>query len=577
MPDIFDTLAPEASQAVNAQDQGDIFDQISTPQPGVKIASNGRTVIGPQPDLKNLALNMLPNANPEAIPNAIRNQPQIAKDLETIPTNFLNQLSLNHIRSLANAGNVPIPFEAQNPVINGAAKVAGVVGAVTNPVAKMVGGAKNLTDLAVRSAGAGAAYAPSDNPLDVGQRAVQGGLSGLIPLAGEAARIGAQNVSKSASNYVTDVVAPKAQKMYEESISKFTPEIQKFAEDKLGIPRSAIETIKKQGIAGIENVRTSLKDSTDSIYQKLEGGLTNIRNQADKAYQMAMDSTPEGKSINIKSSIEVAGKKLKDLGLITNGGNLTELGQSEIARDSVYGKLLDFYKSADSISGVKGIREKGSIGDLTINQGSKLMQSRFNTNVNKDQYQFFRDKLNALYKGKPSDIDVSDVVNQFYKDGESSGIKGLQNARNLQRNAFSLEDKYQNSPLIKERKLNNYHNFTEEEKRSLNDLQKSIGVDVNGDLSAVSTGKYIDKLKEYSPDRFVEDLNKAADPKYTNHIKAKYIDILGKDKADEIFNEIIASRRGRYIRQGAKGLAGLAIGAGALKAGHMAYKATTGN
>lgn len=578
MADIFDTLD---------QSQGDIFDQIAPESPVKKI---GQTVIGPKPSFGQNVLNLMPNWRPEAIPEAINKQPQIVKDLETIPTNFLNQFSLNHLRSFSNSGNVPIPFEAKNPVINAVAKGAGIAGAITNPVTRAIAGAGGMVKSALGFGAAGASYAPTENPFDVKQRALQGGFAAVTPFAMKGAEKGSKiigkgidAVKKSSADYVTSNIAPRAYQIYQDAVDSFTPQIQRFAENKLGIPKSVVETIKSQGMKGIDNVRTALKDSTDSIYQKLEGGIVNIRNQADRSYQMAMDSAPEGKVINIKPSIESAGRKLKDLGLITKTGNLTELGQSEIARDSVYGKLLDFYKSADSISGVKGMKSAGAKittykdifgnktvypeGDLTFNQGKKLMDSTSRTLVNKGQYQFFRDKLNALYKGKPSDVDVGDVVNQFYKDGEVSGIKGLQNARALQRKAFSIEDKFQNSPLIKERKLNNYHNLTEQEKRSLNELQSLVGVNVNDELSAVSAGKYIDKLREYNQEKFTNDLNKAIDPKWTNHVYKQYKDLLGFD-ANKIFDEIVTHRNGLKIKKTAKWATGLALGGGVAAGGY---------
>ncbi|HNX03845.1 MAG TPA: hypothetical protein PKM71_09295, partial [Candidatus Cloacimonas sp.] len=181
--------------------------------------------------------------------------------------------------------------------------------------------------------------------------------------------------------------------------------------------------------------------SNSSLVDTVKTKLNNKIGVADEAYRVAMDNAPEGKQINIRPAIEQAGKKLKKLGLITEKGTLTELGNSEIARDSVYGKLLDFYKSADSISGVGNLASKEA---LTEGQMLKYMKAQRQTLVNKDQFTFLRDKLNTLYKNKPSDVDVSSVVNQFYTDGENSGIKGLQQARQLTREAFQNESKFLN-------------------------------------------------------------------------------------------------------------------------------------
>ena len=205
-----------------------------------------------------------------------------------------------------------------------------------------------------------------------------------------------------------------------------------------GITDATVKTIKR---LGANRVFDPLKAKADYISQniapKIYDKFVEFENKANSAYRQAIKSAPEGKQINIKPAIQEAGKRLKGLGLITETGNLTELGQSEIARDSVYGKLLDFYKSADAISGVEKLKGKA----LTQSQMIKASRAMNETLVNKEQFTFLRDKLNALYKNKPSDIDVSKVVNEFYQAGENSGMKGLQQARELQRKLFEIEDK----------------------------------------------------------------------------------------------------------------------------------------
>jgi len=203
---------------------------------------------------------------------------------------------------------------------------------------------------------------------------------------------------------------------------------------------------------------------------------------ADDAYKQAINSAPEGKQIDIRASIEEAGNRLKKLGLITKTGNMTELGKSEIARDSVYGKLLDFYKSADAISGVGKLAKKPS---LTQGQMINLMKAGKETRVNKDQFLFLRDKLNALYKNKPSDIDVSKVANKFYEAGEASGMKGLQAARKLEREVFQIEKK----------------------------------IDLN---------------------KIARDLVKAKNPQWTKSIEAEYKKILGEEGFRDIWDDLMA-------------------------------------
>lgn len=193
--------------------------------------------------------------------------------------------------------------------------------------------------------------------------------------------------------------------------------------------------ISKQEAARVEQQYGS---SIGSLVDTVKGKLNQAISYADDMYGKVFQNTPENKFINIRPSIEEAGSRLRKLGLVTKTGNLTELGKSEIARDSVYGKLLDFYKSADAISGVKKLQGKS----LTQSQMIKSFKAERETMVNKDQFLFLRDKLNSLYKNKPSDIDVNRVVDSFYQSGEDSGLKGLQAARRLEREAFKKADKF---------------------------------------------------------------------------------------------------------------------------------------
>ena len=339
-----------------------------------------------------------------------------AQDVFTIPAHFANQFLLDYPRRITEKFGYEYPSETDNPVAGIAAKTAGVIGGIKNPIVKALGGGigaklgKNMLAGAVT----GAAYSPSkfESPGQVIGEQVQKSIVGAaLPLAGKAI--------KPALN-----VIPKATRFISKNIG--------------GITDATVETIKR---LGPKRVFEPIKANADYISQNLAPRvykqLKSVIDFADNAYKNAMASAPEGKKINIRPAIEQAGNQLKQLGLITEKGNLTELGNSEIARDSVYGKLLDFYKSSDAISGVGKLRGK----DLTQSQMIKAFGAGRETLVNKDQYTFLRDKLNSLYKNKPSDIDVNKVADKFYQSGEDSGIKGLQLARKLKREAFNIEDK----------------------------------------------------------------------------------------------------------------------------------------
>lgn len=354
--------------------------------------------------------------------------------------------------------------------------------------------------------------------------------------------IGAKDaISKSASNYVTDVVAPKAYQMYQDSVQKFTPEIRKFATDKLKIPQSAVDTIRRNGVQSVQNVRNSFGDSTDPIFQKITEGIQNFRTKADDAYKTAMDAVPDGHLFKINGTYNKLENTLQKNKLVDLQGNPT---QRLAGADPVYQKMNNIYQDMKS---------------SLVPDGKKIATG----NVPKTDFNYYRDSFNRLYRDNPSDRDVKGIIDSLYDDADSAGFNGIKQARSLQKQAFEIEDKYAASPLIKEGKLDNFHNLTENDKRNLSSLQGKIGVNFMDDLENVSAGKYLDKLNEFNKDRFVNDLNKASDPKYTNYIKSQYSDLLGSGNADSIFKDIVAGRQGRQIKTAGKYFAGAGIVGGA--------------
>lgn len=385
--------------------------------------------------------------------------------------------------------------------------------------------------------------------------AIGGVVGGVIPLT----RAVGSGIKKSTASYINDVVVPKAYNSFKNNVNRFSPGIQKFAKEKLKIPETAISTIKNKGTEYVNKVKNLYGRSTDVIYKKIDNGLNLKREEANIAYRNAINSLPKGRNIDIQPSIDVAGKKLMKLGLITKNGNITEFGKSEIAKDTVYGKLLDFYQSADAISGVGKLAGKEY---LTAGQMAQKMTAGRHTYVNKDQYTFLRDKLNSLYRSRPSDINVAAISDKFYSSGEAAGAKGLQAARALQRDIFSFEDQYKDKfgrlRFFKEGKLDRFHesSFSKQDLRDLQRLEKYLGVDIIDDLDALTASKYLDKLEQYDISRFSTDLNKAVARSQTNFIKEQYRDLLG-DYTDDVFNDIIAHRRARLAVKGAKIAGGL--------------------
>ena len=419
----------------------------------------------------------------------------------------------------------------------------GAIPAMGKTVGQVVGGA-----VAGTSAGK-AVRGALQTPIQEVGKAIGRGITAPIRATKEV-------LTRSAPDYITQVVAPKAYQSYQNSVNKFTSQIQSFSE-KLNIPKSAIDVIKNKGVSLIQQTRKSLGDSFDNIYQRITSGFEAKRNLADEVYRKAIDNIP----VNFGGTVDVR----KTLGIMRNvfKGSL-----GEATRGAQGNRLYQIMKELKSRQPApKGFYAEGSVPTPTQLsrqfKGEKLTDIAEEVRLSKKQFMEVRDALNSLYRENPYDRNVAKVMSQLYTDGEKSGLKGLLKARDLQKQAFQMEEKFGKNAVIKERKLTNYHKLTAEEKRNLKEIEKYTGEKFVDDLEQLSTGQYIDKLMEYNPERFVADLNKAVDRKWTKHILDQYREILGNKEANKIFMDIFAHQRALRTKSVGKIIGGAALtGAG---------------
>ena len=110
---------------------------------------------------------------------------QTGKDVLTIPAHFFNQLLLNYPRSLIKSMGYEYPEKAKSPIAQTVAKGAGIAGGIETPIFKVLGlTTKGLKagQLALRSGIMGGLYAPSENPWDLKERAINTILSAGTPV-----------------------------------------------------------------------------------------------------------------------------------------------------------------------------------------------------------------------------------------------------------------------------------------------------------------------------------------------------------------------------------------------------------
>lgn len=398
------------------------------------------------------------------------------------------------------------------------------------------------SSMALSPGGAAAMKSVGTGVANVAGKGIQG--------VGKLAAGGWDALKKSSADYVTSDVAPRAYKIYQDAVQKFTPEIQKFAEEKLNIPKSAIDTIKQSGVQNIQQTRQVLNDSTDQIVQNVQKGFAAKDQAVADAYSKAFSNVPEGTVIHVDSTKRAMGALLRKAGYLGPGNKPTALAANDITENSPLRKLMGFYQS------------------IGANQDAKI------TAVTPFQWNLFRDALSKSRAGSGGlSSEITNILDSLHADAERAGVKGIIQARSLARANFDAQDTFSQT-LFKEGKLKNYHNLTGAEKRQLEDAQKYTGVNFIDPLKKVSTGQYVDKLLEYNPERFAKDLNEAVTPKWTNYYLNKYKDLLGPQKAQEIFNDIVQHRRGLSIKTGTKVVAGGAAGIfGAEKGYHFVRKA----
>lgn len=125
-------------------------------------------------------------SSPEDI--AISTLQKTGQDVLATPAHFFNQMGFNYPRSIARKAGIEYPEDTQSAAAGIAAKTAGVAGAVLSPINKILGPAKGAKLLPrIGSAMAeSAAYAPTEDPIGIGERVKQGMFGALTPLIGKA-------------------------------------------------------------------------------------------------------------------------------------------------------------------------------------------------------------------------------------------------------------------------------------------------------------------------------------------------------------------------------------------------------
>lgn len=422
-------------------------------------------------------------------------------------------------------------------------RTTGFGGRLNEPLAAIsgLGGMSALTGGAIR---AGQKMAPVIK--GVGQKVGQG----VGEIINKPIRFVKNIAKRSTANYITDDVAPQAHAIYQDSIKKFTPQIQQFAKEELKIPETAIKTISKNGVDDVMTTAEKYGNSTDPIYQKIQDGIQGKDMAVNEAYKQAFSGVSNKTPIPMNRTYRAMSGLLKRTGYIDEVGNATTIGKSQ-SRNPTLGAILDYYES------------------MNPSQSFNKIGLKSPASINKSQWILFRENLSRLQKQSGSQRkSVTSILNALHSDAESAGLKGIKNARALARANFQAEDNILTNSLIRERKLNNYQKFSMEERRQLKAIERFIGEPFVDDLDKLTAAQELQKFNKYNLGNFQRELSEAVDPKWTMTRYKEYKALLGEKNAMDIFREVIAHRKAVFAKKIAVGSAitggSLAVGGRAL-------------
>lgn len=469
------------------------------------------------------------------------------RDITAIPASFFNQYLLNYPRSVTEKLGYEYPSETDNPVAGALAKGAGVAGALTSPIWKMLptlSGAGRGASLpkvvrgALEGAAGGALYSPQD-VTDLGARGTQAATGAALgggfvvgaraakevgPLLAKGARRiggvsskaikwlkqrGSKNIftpAKEAVDYVKTHLAPQVQEIYEKSVDDFIEPVRKYAVDKLKVPVNAVNTITKMGYGRVKEVAAKFGNRVDDFVDVIDNGLDAKVEQAGNMFDESLAGL-EKPYVNAGRTKNAASKILRENNFLKPNGDIVDgFGAKEVPQ--VFKVIADVYER---------VRETNT---LDVND-----------------FRFFRRMIRKANKTSGEFyIDGSKVIDSLYDDVAHSGAVGIKDAKRAYAVAKGNQKAYQGK--FKVNKLNKYHKMTKQELADINNIQKHIDDNFIDDLAAVTAEKEMSVYQKRDIDWMSDKLQSATDPKNTESVRRQLSEIIGPEQADDIINNI---------------------------------------
>jgi len=292
--------------------------------------------------------------------------------------------------------------------------------------------------------------------------------------------VGKSGIFKQGKDYIYEKLAKPAANYVNQHIKNF-PDSAKKA---LGLRDETVALLKKHG------------------YDKVSNPVA-AHEEANAAFKTAMEqkTTVYGDKIDIR----------RTLAKMQNAYNNIK----RVDPNNPLGKIINDIKKL--IPAPKGFYAKrGKIptpGQLSRRfAGEQLYDIAGEVRVSRTELCMLRDKLNNLYKDRGFDRKVFDIIDTLYADAEKAGLKGVQAARRLTRDAHAF-DKVQTN---------------------LGKIEKIDSAKIFTDLNSVveNPSKYQLMIDKYSP-------------------------YMGIDKAHQLFRQALSIRHGKQVIGGLKMATGL--------------------
>jgi hypothetical protein len=333
-------------------------------------------------------------------------------------------------------------------------------------------------------------------------------------------------INRGKASYIVDDVAPQVNMIYQQEIQKFTPQIQNYVKE-IGVPDTAINTIKTKGYQNVIKRANELGNTTDIISRRILQGIESKRLEADTLYQETINNFKG--VINASSFRQKLGMILRQKGWIDQVGRPTKRFGSKL--DPVLDDLTRLHQDLRTIYKGKVIK------------GFKITKEDFST---------YRDLLGRMLKDRPTDIAIMQLREALYQSAEQSGMKGIIKARDMERIAFNVEQGLTKKGLIGEKALNRFDKMTQADLRDLKEIEYYIQQPIIEDLKILNASKYLDKFRQIDEKTFVDLLTRGVDRRYTNQVYRELKGLLGENNAKVIIKEVISHRRARAMKKAIK-------------------------